>query len=229
MQRRALREPPTVAKAQAADDPFAAPAGLDAKSARREARRCFHCDDLCLLCVGVCPNRALVAFETRPGCWPVLRGTRHKDGAELSAPGVFELRQKYQLVHVADFCNDCGHCATFCPAAGAPYKDKPHLFLRHADFERATDGFFLKPRGPAGPRVLQARAGGELQQLRRYRDHLDFENRNCLLRMRLSDFSYLAADWRREADPAFDGQLLAQMAVLLEFLPPFLQGDARDV
>ncbi|MBN2346900.1 MAG: FAD-dependent oxidoreductase [Candidatus Aminicenantes bacterium] len=229
--RHRLRREPVPPERAAAPNPdlFAAPAGLDAAAARREAERCFHCDDLCLLCVGVCPNRALVAFETVPGRWPVLLGARYKGEMELSVAGVFELRQKYQLVHVVDLCNDCGHCATFCPTAGAPHKDKPHFFLRQKDFERAAEGFFLKPPAPGGPRVLQARLGGELQQLRRYPDHLDFENRNCLLRLRLHDFSYLAADWRREADPAFDGRLLAQMAMLLEFLPPFLQGDTSDV
>lgn len=212
-----------------ADGLFAAPPGLDAKAARREAQRCFHCDDLCLLCVGVCPNRALVAFATRPGRWPLLFGARHKDGAELSSAGVLELRQNYQLVHVADFCNACGNCATFCPTAGAPYKDKPHIFLRRRDFEQAADGFYLKPPGPTGARVLQARANGELQHLRLFPDRLDFENANCLLRLKRDDFSFLAADWRHEADPAFDGRLLAQMAILLEFLPPFLHGDDPDV
>jgi len=208
---------------------FAVAPGLDARTARQEAQRCFHCDDLCLLCVDVCPNRALVAFEIRPGGWPVLRATSRKGGAELSAAGVLELRQKYQLVHVVDFCNGCGNCATFCPTAGAPHQDKPHVFLRASDFEQAADGFFLKAPIPGGPRVLLARAAGELQHLRLYPDRLDFENRNCLLRLRIEDFSYLAADWRREADPAFDGRLLAQMAVLVEFLPPFLHGDDPDV
>jgi putative selenate reductase len=228
MLRRALRsrrDPPAQTLPTGGDDLFRAAAGLDAAAARREAERCFHCDDLCLLCVDVCPNRALVAFATVPGRWPVLLGARYKGEAELSVPGVFELRQKYQLVHVADFCNACGNCATFCPTAGAPFRDKPHFFLNQKDFERAEEGFFLKPPGPAGPRVLCARVGGELQRLRRYPDYLDFENRNCLLRLRLHDFSFLAAEWRHEADPAFDGRLLAQMAMLLEFLPPFLQGE----
>jgi putative selenate reductase len=231
--RREKSEPPAQAAAGGiafgADSLFAAPPGLDAKTARREAQRCFHCDDLCQICVGVCPNRALVAFEARPGRWPLLFGARHKDGAELSSAGVLELRQNYQLVHVADFCNACGNCTSFCPTAGAPYKDKPHIFLSHRDFQGAADGFYLKPAGPTGARVLQARTNGELQHLRFFPDRMDFENDNCLLRLKRDDFSYLAADWRREADPAFDGRLLAQMAILLEFLPPFLHGDNPDV
>lgn len=210
-------------------DLFAAAAGLDAGQARREAGRCLHCDDLCLLCVGVCPNRALVAFAVAPGRYPVLRVVKRKDGAELSVSGHLELRQKYQLVHVADFCNDCGNCVTFCPTAGAPCKDKPHVYLRQKDFELAADGFFLEPPRPGGVRMLRARSGGQGQQLRQYPDRWEFENRNCLLKLRREDFSFQAAEWRLVADPVFDGELLAQMVALLEFLPPFLHGDKTDV
>jgi len=73
-----------------------------------------------------------------------------------------------------------------------------------------------------------ARVNGEEQQLRRYDERLEFENRNCLLHLVRRDFSFLAADWRHEADPAFDGRLLAQMAILLEFLPVFLHGVKSD-
>jgi len=215
-------------EAQPGPELFAAAAGLNAAQARREAERCLHCDDLCLLCVGVCPNRALVAFACEPGNYPVLRGVKRKDGAELSAVDVFQVRQKYQLVHVADFCNACGNCATFCPTAGAPYKDKPHFYLRHEDFLLAADGFYLEPQ-KGEVKVLHARVAAEPQQLRRYPDRLEFENGNCLLKLRRADFSFLAAEWRRQADPVFDGRLLAQMVALLEFLPPFLHGDKTDV
>ncbi len=77
--------------------------------------------------------------------------------------------------------------------------------------------------------MLHARVGGEAQRLRRSPDRLEFENGNCLLKLQRADFSFLAADWRREADPVFDGRLLAHMAALLEFLPPFLHGDKTDV
>ena len=37
-----------------------------ADEARREAARCLDCDTLCSLCVGVCPNLALLTYETAP-------------------------------------------------------------------------------------------------------------------------------------------------------------------
>ncbi len=114
------------------------------------------------------------------------------------------------------------------PPPAPPTRTSPIFSSATRISRRPRTGFSSSPRRPAGPRVLQARVNGELQQLRRYPDRLDFENQNCLLRLQ-PDYSYLAADWRREADPAFDGRLLAQMAILLEFLPPFLHGDTHDV
>jgi putative selenate reductase len=231
--RRARRLPP-----QAMPDATAVPAGprageppamLKADEAAAEARRCLHCDELCLLCVSVCPNRALVAFEAVPGRYPVLHAVRRSSHVEIVASSFFEVRQKYQLVHVADFCNACGNCATFCPSAGVPYRDKPHFYLERKDFDQAADGFFLEPPRHEGMKTLRARIGGEPMQLRQFPDLLEFENRNCQLKLQRGNLSFRGADWRKKADPVFDGELLARMVVLLEFLPPFLHGGKTDV
>ena len=95
----------------------------------------------CLLCVSVCPNRALVGFETVPGRYPVLSAVRLPGKVEMDAAAFFVIRQKYQLVHVVDFCNACGNCATFCPTAGAPYRDKLTLFAGELDFGRINPVF----------------------------------------------------------------------------------------
>ena len=199
------------------------------EAAAAEANRCLHCDDLCQFCVSVCPNRALVAFETVPGRFPVLSAVRASSHVEMVASSFLEIRQRYQLVHVADFCNACGNCATFCPAAGAPYKDKPHFYLHKKEFDLAPDGFFLEPPLREGMKVLRARVAGEPLLMRQFPDLLEFENRNCQLKLQRGDLSFRGADWRRKADPVFDGVLLAHMAVLLEYLPPFLHGDKTDV
>jgi putative selenate reductase len=39
---------------------------LSPEAAAREAERCLQCDDLCSLCVTVCPNRANIAYATPP-------------------------------------------------------------------------------------------------------------------------------------------------------------------
>jgi len=205
------------------------PAPMKAEAAIAEAGRCLHCDDLCQLCVSVCPNRALVGFETVPGRYPVLSAVRLSSKVEMDAAAFFAIRQKYQLVHVVDFCNACGNCVTFCPAAGSPYRDKPHFYLHKKDFDQAADGFFLELPRHENMKVLRARVRGEALQMRQFPDLLEFENRNCLLKLQRGDLSFRSADWRKKADPVFDGEFLARMAVLLEFLPPFLHGDKTDV
>jgi putative selenate reductase len=80
---------------------------------RAETARCLECDTFCGLCVSVCPNLALQTYEVDP-----------------AASG---LRQRYQVAVIADLCNECGNCTTFCPTSGRPYRDKPRLHVDHED------------------------------------------------------------------------------------------------
>ncbi|MDH3533362.1 MAG: FAD-dependent oxidoreductase, partial [Gammaproteobacteria bacterium] len=95
----------------------------DQQQARAEAARCLDCDTYCSICVGVCPNLAFITYETDP-----------RDTA---------VRQPFQVAVLADLCNECGNCTTFCPTAGAPYRDKPRLYLDRAEFEAQTDNAFM--------------------------------------------------------------------------------------
>ncbi len=89
------------------------------EQARTEAARCLDCHSFCSICVGVCPNLALFTYRT--------------DRRE----------QPYQVAVLADLCNECGNCTTFCPTSGAPYRDKPRLYLDRADFEDQHDNAFI--------------------------------------------------------------------------------------
>jgi putative selenate reductase len=97
----------------------------DAHQAREEAARCLDCDTYCSLCVGVCPNLALLTYETEP--------------LYQNAP----LRQPFQVAVIADLCNECGNCTTFCPTTGQPYRDKPRLYLDRSEFEAQQDNAFM--------------------------------------------------------------------------------------
>lgn len=115
---------------------------LSSEDARAEAERCLQCSTFCEKCVEVCPNRANYPFPVEPVEWrfPVLAYS----GGQAGVVGheVFALAQARQILHVADFCNACGNCATFCVHTGRPYADKPRLFLRRADFEAEADNAF---------------------------------------------------------------------------------------
>ncbi|OFY88805.1 MAG: hypothetical protein A2236_12010 [Bacteroidetes bacterium RIFOXYA2_FULL_33_7] len=55
----------------------------------------------------------------------------------------FKVEQKYQVLNIADFCNECGNCTTFCPTSGAPYKDKPKFYLTLQSFRDADKGYTI--------------------------------------------------------------------------------------
>lgn len=115
---------------------------LTEEAARAEAARCLQCSVLCDKCVEVCPNRANYVYTVSPGRWsaPVLVCA---DGElRVVRDDVLEIAQARQIVHVDDFCNECGNCATFCVHQGKPYQDKPRLFLNEADFRREADNAF---------------------------------------------------------------------------------------
>ncbi|HCC37913.1 MAG TPA: putative selenate reductase subunit YgfK [Treponema sp.] len=89
----------------------------EAKPDNTDGYRCLSCNTMCELCADVCPNRANTMIET---------GGSH------------------QIVHIDRICNECGNCATFCPHAGKPYKDKFTVFSSEEDFTNSENSGFLK-------------------------------------------------------------------------------------
>lgn len=82
----------------------------------KDGERCLVCDQICEICVDVCPNRANVK---------VMVGNTH------------------QILHVDGMCNECGNCGIFCPHTGNPYKDKVTIFWTEEDFKDSTNVGFL--------------------------------------------------------------------------------------
>jgi len=102
---------------------------LTEADAIEEASRCLQCDLVCNVCVSVCPNRANVALRAEPVSYPLQRAEKKGDGTVVETLGKVEIGQSYQIVNIADFCNECGNCDTFCPTSGAPYKDKCKMHM----------------------------------------------------------------------------------------------------
>jgi len=114
--------------------------GYTDEQAVAEAGRCIDCDVVCSLCVGVCPNMALMTYEMDPVRFdvPVL-------GADGQTSGTtrFLADQQYQIAVLTDFCNECGNCVTACPTSGVPYQDKPRLYLNRDEFDGEDDNAFM--------------------------------------------------------------------------------------
>ncbi|MCJ7725076.1 MAG: putative selenate reductase subunit YgfK [Acidimicrobiia bacterium] len=136
---------------------------LSDDAAKREASRCLDCQTMCSICVGVCPNLAILTYRSAPMAadLPVLEiagGVASTTGSE-----VYRVGQQLQVAVLTDFCNECGNCETFCPTAGAPYKDKPRLYLDRADFEDQTDNAFMV--FPGAIPAIEGRFGGETHRV----------------------------------------------------------------
>jgi putative selenate reductase len=135
--------------------------GYSAEEARAEAGRCLDCHRICSLCVGVCPNLALMTYRSQPfqTALPALRVE-----AGVVRPGerhAFRVEQALQIAVLTDFCNECGNCTTFCPTAGRPWRDKPRLYVDAEDFEAQADNAFRWLADGA----IEARWDGETHRL----------------------------------------------------------------
>ncbi len=135
--------------------------GYTPEEAVREASRCLDCDTICSLCVGVCPNMALMTYEMEPvrASLPTLSVVDGAIVATGSRP--FAVDQRLQIAVLTDFCNECGNCVTVCPTSGKPYVDKPRLYLDRADFEAQDSNAYML----LGNGVIEARVEGRTHRL----------------------------------------------------------------
>jgi putative selenate reductase len=97
----------------------------EAKQDNTDGFRCLSCNTLCEICADVCPNRANVMVEIDSNSAGNIKGIR-------------------QIVHIDRMCNECGNCATFCPHAGKPYREKFTFFGSLEDFKESENPGFLK-------------------------------------------------------------------------------------
>lgn len=116
---------------------------MSKEEAVKEANRCLYCDEVCSVCIYVCPNLANYQYKAAP-MKAIVQKIAQADGkitiSDL-APITFE--QNTQIITIGDFCNECGNCDTFCPTAGAPYKTKPHIYLSKESFAQESEGYFI--------------------------------------------------------------------------------------
>ena len=116
---------------------------LTESEAVEESERCLYCDQLCDICVTVCPNRANVSYTVEPFEMRTQTAAFKKDEIQIFDDKIFKIEQSNQVLNIEDFCNECGNCTTFCPTSGAPYRDKPKVALTEKSFQAMEKGYFL--------------------------------------------------------------------------------------
>ena len=185
---------------------------LDVESAKQEARRCLQCDVLCNICTTVCPNRANIAYPVDPIEIRVQRAIRAGKKIRIEEVETVRITQKFQIINIGDFCNECGNCTTFCPTSGAPYRVKPKFYLSQKRFENEQNGYILVDG------VLKARVDGELDTLSRHEDHLIYETRDIQTRLNLKTFAAEEATLISDTNGPIDLRHAAQMAIMFTAL-----------
>ncbi|MDO5135274.1 MAG: putative selenate reductase subunit YgfK [Eubacteriales bacterium] len=133
--------------------------------AETEKDRCLSCSTVCENCADVCPNRANISIKV--------------PGMEMN-----------QIIHVDYMCNECGNCATFCPYASAPYKDKFTLFANKKDMEDSTnDGFAVLDKESG---LCFIRLGGEGKEASVFDENSGvFDGLRRLMAAVIRDYGYL--------------------------------------
>jgi len=132
---------------------------LSKEDAIEEASRCLLCDDVCNICVGVCPNFANVTFEATQEKIPIYRIEKRNNKNVSFIDGYFSVEQKPQIFTIGDFCNECGNCNTFCPTSDAPYLTKPKFYLTEESFNNEDNCYYLNEN------TLVYKANGEKQKM----------------------------------------------------------------
>ncbi|MCZ6818251.1 MAG: glutamate synthase [Calditrichaeota bacterium] len=99
----------------------------------------------CNKCLPVCPNAANFSIPIGAVDLPI---TNYRFAGGEFVPvdgGRFVLRKKNQIANLADFCNECGDCDTYCPEYGGPFIEKPRFFFSEDSYAkfRNHDGFYF--------------------------------------------------------------------------------------
>jgi len=188
---------------------------LPEEAALAEARRCVQCSQFCDKCVEVCPNRANYTYLISPVDMLVPQLACEDGALEVVGEETFQVTQTRQILHVEDFCNDCGNCTTFCVHNGQPYVDKPRLFLNEEDFDTAEDNAFVIERGEQAW-TIRRREGGETSWLTLEEDGGGMTFEDARLRVELGpDSSMTAMELKRSFEGTFSMKHAAEMVVIL--------------
>jgi putative selenate reductase len=185
-----------------------------AESAIQEASRCLLCGDVCSVCVTVCPNRANNYYLTKAEDIPVWKVDFSGKEASFEIESFLKIRQKYQVLNVADFCNECGNCTTFCPTKGSPFSDKPRFCLTEKSFNQTENGFYFQNK--SGVTTLLHRSGESISKLSKTEQAYLFSNNEVTISFDLTGFRITSAELHQENTNNVLLQKAAEMKVLLE-------------
>ncbi len=183
---------------------------LTPEEAQTEASRCLQCDDICDICVSVCPNLANMSYIAALRNYAVYEILPANDGPKIQSIGQFSITQEPQIINIGDFCNECGNCTTFCPTSGDPYKTKPKFWLSKETFQQENSGYHLNGN------ILSYKNGSFFANLIEKNDSHQYADNH--LEMRVDKNTLDITDIHLKKDLKSDTHHFARLAVLFENL-----------
>ncbi len=187
---------------------------FNAESAIQEASRCLQCGDVCSVCVTVCPNRANNYYLTDAADIPVWKVKFNGNVTSFEIERHLKIQQKYQVLNVADFCNECGNCTTFCPTKGSPFSDKPRFCLTEKSFNQTENGFYFQNESDTV--TLLHRSGEAVSKLSKTAQAYLFSNNEVTISFDKTGFQITRVELHLENTNEVVLQKAAEMKVLLD-------------
>ena len=177
-----------------------------------EASRCLFCNDVCNICVTVCPNLSnlSVMFETQNIKYPIIEIDNNK--YEIIEYKTISIEQTHQIINIGDFCNECGNCDTFCPTSGAPYKTKPKFYLTEESFNQENNCYFINYN------TIKYKSNNEIISLTKTDDYLLFNSKDLFANISLKDYSIEQIDVRNNKIKIFNFEKVFEMIILFQNL-----------
>ncbi len=99
----------------------------------------------CNKCIPVCPNAANFSIPIGKKNFKYVDYQFSKGKLIPSTHQYFVLDYEHQIANLADFCNDCGDCDTYCPEFGGPFIEKPRFFFNEENYSKYKNdnGFYF--------------------------------------------------------------------------------------
>lgn len=152
----------------------------------KEADRCLYCNDICNICIGVCPNFANVSFESEKMMVPIYEISIDSK-IKSKIYDYLNVEQVHQILNIGDFCNECGNCNTFCPTNGAPYIIKPKFYLTEDSFNSEDKCYYLSGN------LIKYKSNESLEQLEFKSDKFIYSSENIEVTF-TNDFEILSVE-----------------------------------
>ena len=190
---------------------------MNEASAQDEAARCLQCDELCNVCVTVCPNRANMEFTLEPTSFTVQQARAVDDGVEITDLETVYFKQRHQVLNIGDYCNECGNCTTFCPTSGSPYLDKARFHVTADSFASSQRGYYFATDTRLEFRQNEGNASIEITA-----DGFIYANEAVRVTM-AKDYSAEEVAFKGSGTEPVDLRQAAEMAILCQavrYLPP---------